>query len=149
MFLTAIHLNGSSPAADFYPVKLFHGPLFQVIRSVEAMGDQGATAILKSTETMAWTSASPWQTDVALIDGALQVLRLWTTEQLKVPSLPTRIGQFISYTNESMPPYIQCVAQCRTIGKLRTVASITLADLNGMPLAQLNEVEMHVTAEAD
>ncbi|MDP9169589.1 MAG: polyketide synthase dehydratase domain-containing protein, partial [Acidobacteriota bacterium] len=148
-YLKPVTVNGDANGKHFYPGRLFHGPAFQIIRHLYEMDGHGASALLQSTESMAWNASGPWRTDVAGMDGALQVIRLWTTENLGGPSLPTSIGQFLSFAGEPAAGLIHCVARCRAVGTLRTLADVTLADTDGRPLAELRDVEMHVTAEAD
>ena len=80
--------NGASPAAssdwqpvdwsgsDLYDSKLFHGPAFAAISAVERIGDTGAEAILTGSQSLGWGQEA-WVSDPAMIDGGLQLARIW------------------------------------------------------------------------
>jgi hypothetical protein len=129
----------------FYDGPLFHGPQFQVIHAIEKMDSEGASAILAGTAAMGWT-AGPWHTDAAAIDGALQVLRLWSVQYLGRPSLPTRIGPCVNY---STPPdgLLRCTLRCRSLGRLGVVSDIQIVAADGSPIVDLHQVEVFVSAE--
>ncbi len=143
------HLDGHSNGKEFYPSQLFHGPEFQIIHHLYEMTNRGASAILTGTDAMGWIPEGPWKTDVAGLDGALQVIRLLTNKELGGPSLPTRIGGYTRLSGEPIEGLMNCIVRCRTVGKLRSISDVTLTSLEGRPLAEMQEVEMHVTAEAE
>jgi NAD(P)-dependent dehydrogenase (short-subunit alcohol dehydrogenase family) len=133
-------------ARTLYAGALFHGPDFQVIHSIQQMDAAGATATLAGTTCKQWQSG-PWQTEAAAIDGALQLVRLWGIENLGRPSLPTCVG---SYVHHAAPPndgLLSCTVRCRSVGTLRTISDVQLADSRGSAVAELHDVEMHILAE--
>ena len=66
---------------DFYgDDTLFHGEAFQVLRSIEGVGEQGARATLVGLKSKGW-SEDFWATDAALIDGCLQLALLLEPQQ--------------------------------------------------------------------
>ena len=71
---------------------LFHGPAFQVIRSVDAVSDAGLMATVDGVIGRNWPD-EPWTTDPAMLDGGLQLALLWTERLLGGPSLPTAVGE--------------------------------------------------------
>ncbi len=133
-------------ARGLYENDLFHGPEFQVIHSIQKIDAQGATATLAGTSGMAWPSG-PWQTEAAALDGALQVARLWGLKNLGSPSLPTRLGRYIHHAPPPEDGLLNCTVECRSIGSLSTLSDVRLADLDGRPIAELRDLEMHVLAE--
>lgn len=63
-----------------YGTWLFHGPLFQRIRSIEAIGPQGARALLlpsSPAECLGGNPSGDWVVDPGLIDAALQLQVIW------------------------------------------------------------------------
>jgi hypothetical protein len=68
--------NGATPLAlaglqryprATYGEELFHGPQFQVIRSVEGVSREGAVALLDGAHACGWRGS--WVTDAAVLDG--------------------------------------------------------------------------------
>jgi hypothetical protein len=134
---------GQSPwqQADFYsPATLFHGSAFQVLRSIEGYSAQGARATLSGTAQAGWP-AEPWETDPAAVDGALQLAILCGLPLLG-PTLPLRIGR-IGYGGSAVHGPIHCALHVRTQTPERVVCDIALADGNGVPIADLVDVEMY------
>ena len=59
---------------EAYGMHLFHGPAFQVIRTLDRYDTQGGSATLATAAEAAW-SGGPWSVDPALMDGGLQIGR--------------------------------------------------------------------------
>lgn len=77
---------------DAYRTWLFHGPLFQGITTVEAIGPAGARATLRHSSPRVCLSNNPlgdWLIDPVVIDSALQMQLLWARLHWDVTSLPT------------------------------------------------------------
>ena len=74
---------------------LFHGPIFQGIVSIEAIGPRGARAILRPSLPRDCLRGGPdgsWLVDPILVDSALQMQVLWARLHWDVTLLPARIG---------------------------------------------------------
>lgn len=69
---------------------LFHGPRFQALDPLEAIGDAGARGRLSDAPTLGWTPAER-RSDPVKLDGALQLAVLVTDQLIQGASLPTRI----------------------------------------------------------
>jgi hypothetical protein len=83
--------------AAAYREWLFHGPLFQAIVSVEAIGPAGARAMLRPSDPGACLGGRPagdWLIDPIVIDSALQMQVLWARLHWDVTLLPASIGAF-------------------------------------------------------
>ena len=70
--------------------------LGRVIRTVEGVSRDGMSAVIAGLNAMGWPQAGH-QTDVAALDGGLQIARLWGYHMASRPSLPTAIGEFRRY----------------------------------------------------
>src|SRR5262249_25321506 len=82
---------------DAYRDLLFHGPLFHGIVSIDAMDEQGASALLAPSRPgpcVAGTDGMRWLLDPVLLDSALQVQVLWARLQWDVTLLPAEIGGY-------------------------------------------------------
>ena len=76
------------PGRELYGHELFHGPYFAAIQAVRQVGETGAAAALLGSHALGWQAGS-WRLDPALIDGALQLARVWGYANLHKPTLPT------------------------------------------------------------
>ena len=125
---------------------LFHGRCFQVIEELSSLEDASATAVLRTTRQMRWPSG-PWKTDAAALDGVLQLIRLWGVRHLGGPSLPTRIGSFVRRGAIASDPVL-CEIRPRTVGALSLVADASILLPDGSVLAEIHDIEMHLTPGA-
>lgn len=83
--------------ADAYHTWLFHGPLFQGITAVEAIGPTGARATLRHSSPLVCLSGEPggdWLIDPVVIDSALQMQLLWARLHWDVTLLPSSVQEY-------------------------------------------------------
>jgi NAD(P)-dependent dehydrogenase (short-subunit alcohol dehydrogenase family)/acyl carrier protein len=131
--------------SEIYKEKLFHGPKFQVIRSLEGVSEEKATCILNGTNEMQWPDA-PWQNDVAALDGGLQLAVLWCKYNINATSLPTAIGTYHRYQNGPISGPIYCELNGKILKNDRTLSDISFFNNEGMLAAKLYDVELHAYA---
>ncbi len=128
--------------ADVYAQMLFHGPDFHVIRSIGGMSKGGMEAELDGVVDAANWPCEGWSTDVAALDGGLQLVVLWTQLVTKKAALPTGIGSFRTFG----PPTggtLSAVLSARKTGAQNTVTDVSLMDASGRVVAELSGVEAH------
>ncbi|MFZ2809530.1 MAG: SDR family oxidoreductase, partial [Desulfosalsimonadaceae bacterium] len=133
--------------SEIYKGMLFHGPEFQVIKSLKGVSDETATAVLGGIEKMSWPDAF-WKYDVAALDGGLQLAILWGIHNLSKKSLPTKIGACYSYRNGPITGPIDCVLTGKSIQNGRTISDISFFDHEGKLAAKLCDVEMHILPDS-
>ncbi len=135
--------DGEPRKADVYGGVLFHGPSFQVLRSV-AHTEDGVVAEVVGTNMLDWP-ADKRRLDVALLDGALQAALLWSEVALGGASLPTSIGAIDVYgdINDVQGP-LRCVLHGTTAGKTRGVSEIVISAADGAIVASLGGVQTHL-----
>ena len=129
--------------SEIYNGMLFHGPEFQVIKSLKGVSDKTATAVLGGIERMAWPDYS-WKYDIAALDGGLQLAILWGIHNFNQKSLPTKIGACYTYHDAPITGPIDCVLSGKSIQNGRTVSDISFFDQKGRLAAKLCDVEMHM-----
>jgi len=98
--LEAGGLNAVS-VEEAYRDWLFHGPLFQGIASIEAIGPEGARAILRPSSPRACLRGEPsgeWLIDPILVDSAMQMQVIWARLHWDVTLLPARIAEYRLYS---------------------------------------------------
>jgi hypothetical protein len=130
---------------QIYTDKLFHGPGFQVIKSLEGVSDNAATALLNGVGLMKWPGEL-WKTDAAAIDGGLQLAILWGLNQVGKKSLPTRIGSFYRFKDAPTSGPVYCELHGKIIDSNRSVSDILFFDDNREIIAHMQGVEMHMLA---
>ena len=119
---------------------LFHGPRFQVIESVQGISRDGIVGTLSGTQKSAWPNEA-WRSDVAAMDGGLQLALLWSRHVLGGAVLPMATGEYRSYRDGLTEGPMQCVVHGRKIHDQRTVCDISFSDASGQMVAQLIGVE--------
>jgi len=129
--------------APVYGDVLFHTDAFQVIQNLDGVGDHGISGVLDGVEKAEWSWES-WNTDVAALDGGLQLLVLWARERTGGASLPMSIGKTMLHA--AVPPTgsVRCVAHCRPSGKTRSFADVSFYDEAGERFTELRDVELIV-----
>jgi Polyketide synthase modules and related proteins len=120
---------------------LFHGPAFQVIRSVDGIADGGLTATLDGVTARGWPGS--WQLDPALLDGGLQAAVLWAQRKLGAGSLPTAIASLHIYHPGPVAGTIRCVLAGREASHERAVSDAMFLASNGSVVAELRGIEVH------
>jgi NAD(P)-dependent dehydrogenase (short-subunit alcohol dehydrogenase family) len=138
-------LPGAAPpnlrAADLYRDVLFHGPAFQAIRTLEALGAAGAAADVAGVAELGWPGA--YHTDAAALDAGLQLAIVWGHHHCGGHWLPTRIAGFVPYAEGPLRAPLRCVLTGREATPLRTLSDVALVTAAGRVVAELRGVEMH------
>jgi acyl transferase domain-containing protein len=124
---------------------LFHGDAFRVIRSVEGVSPAGIAGTIVGTEAMGWPGG-PWETDPALLDGGLQLLRLHGYHVLGAPTLPTRIDLVRVYRHQENGAPTRCLVHGRSAGRHRIVSDLALVAADGRLVCELRGLEVHALA---
>jgi NAD(P)-dependent dehydrogenase (short-subunit alcohol dehydrogenase family) len=76
---------------DIYENWLFHGPLFQGISTVDAMGSNGITGTLRvkgAAECLQDAGGHEWVVGPMLLDSAMQLAGVWARHYLDITVLP-------------------------------------------------------------
>lgn len=121
---------------------LFHGPAFQVIEALEGLGEQGIKGQVHGLESRQW--GQPWSTDLAMLDGGLQLAVLWAREKLGGRSLPMKIGAYQASQDAVARGPVSCTVQARPLGKNRVGCDLAFTDAQGQVFAALQGAEIQV-----
>ena len=130
-------------SSEIYNDLLFHGPKFQVIRSLIGVSEKAALATLAGTNEMGWTG-DLWNTDVAALDGGLQLALLWGAHTMGKPSLPTKIGSFTRYHTGLVKGPIRCELYGEILESDKTISDILFFNEKKKLIAEMKGVEMHM-----
>jgi hypothetical protein len=126
--------------APIYGDVLFHTDQFQVIQSLHGVGEAGISATLDGVDKARWRGEH-WSTDVAALDGGLQLLLLWARDHMGGAALPTSIGQMLVHVETPPKGAIHCVARCSPSGRSRGVADVCFEDEAGVLFTEFKDVE--------
>lgn len=77
---------------DVYGKILFHGPLFQGITGLRALGKDGVSGDLKASsplKCLSFAGEDRWVVDPILFDSAMQLAGVWARRHLDITVLPT------------------------------------------------------------
>jgi NAD(P)-dependent dehydrogenase (short-subunit alcohol dehydrogenase family) len=127
--------------APIYGDVLFHKDEFQVIKALNGVGNEGISGTLKGVDKAKWGWEN-WNTDVAALDGGLQLLLLWARDAMGGAALPMGIGEIRMSANTPPVGHIECTAQCRTASKSRGVADVSFHDEEGTLFTEFKNVEL-------
>jgi hypothetical protein len=140
---TRPHAAGGAGAArtDLYGGgRLFHGPRFQVLETVEALSADEGRATVRGTLAAGWSDA-PWRSDPAALDGALQLAILANLEAGMGPTLPLRVGEVVIHGPAREGP-IRCVTRALDRSEERATFDAWLVGGDGAAVAELRGVQL-------
>jgi hypothetical protein len=127
--------------APIYGDVLFHTDKFQVIDTLKGMSQSGIAGTLNGVEKAKWNWET-WNTDVAAMDGGLQMLLLWARDQMDGAALPMGIGEIRLSPDLPSAGKITCTAECRASSKNKGVADVSFHNEDGIRFAEFKDVEL-------
>jgi hypothetical protein len=120
---------------------LFHGPHFQVLRSLSSLSEHGGSAELTGTAEAGW-GPGPWLTDPAALDGGMQLALLWALRHRQRNSLPTRLEALVLH-GEPATGLLHCDLKVRQAGRHEVLADLVFREAaGGRPVAELRGLTM-------
>jgi hypothetical protein len=131
-----------------YQDVLFHRGPFAAIRSLGLVAETGATGEVVGLRDLGWADGQ-WLTDVAMMDGGVQVAALWGTHLLGALPLPTQIGSFALYSADGPIPAgsrVRCFVRGRRMGQHRVLADLAFVDGRGKTLGLMRGLDFHMPA---
>jgi len=101
----AIELHEAQPfglsVGEAYRQHLFHGPLWQGIEAIQAIGRDGIVGQLKPSRPEGFIQGvcgrHDWLVDPLVIDSGLQLVGLWARRRFDIMPLPSRIKKYVQY----------------------------------------------------
>jgi NAD(P)-dependent dehydrogenase (short-subunit alcohol dehydrogenase family) len=134
-------------SSQIYGDRLFHGPSFQVIGQLQSYNAECAVGMLQGKSDITQNEGSSLHTFPSLLDGGLQLARLWGYEIYGQPSLPMSIGNsYVASRQVDLEP-IRCEILVKQQNSQKFVVDINWINQHDRCLAQLQQVEMYVIKE--
>jgi hypothetical protein len=130
---------------------LFHRGPFAAIRSLGFVSDTGASGEVVGLHDLGWVDRD-WLTDVAMMDGGVQIAVLWGAHVLGALPLPTRIGSFHLQSADGPLPAgarVRCFLRGRRVGQHRAVADVAYVDGRAAVIGFLQDVDLHMPAGSE
>jgi acyl transferase domain-containing protein/acyl carrier protein len=127
--------------ATIYGDVLFHGREFQVIEQLDGVGEGGIAGTLKGVHEAGW-KWDTWQTDVAALDGGLQLVVLWARDHVGGAMLPMSIGELRIADQPLSRGPVRVVASCRKTGASQASADVLFLDQAGTRLSELRNAQL-------
>ncbi len=130
---------------DAYRQWLFHGPLFQGIREVEAIGTNGVIAVLATSSPEGYIDSpvqGSWLIDPLIVDSGLQLLILWARTYRDMTPLPSQFARYnrISPIQEQQ---VRCEVHIRPeTSKYLIHADIAFLNQQGQLLGLLEDMQV-------
>jgi NAD(P)-dependent dehydrogenase (short-subunit alcohol dehydrogenase family) len=133
--------------AEAYSEVLFHRGPFAAIQSLGIITESGATGEVLGLRALGWPGAN-WRTDVAALDGGIQVAALWGRSILGRLPLPTRMRAFHLYKGGSLDSTVRCLVRGRRVGRYSTIADVAYvqgaAATSTSVVAYIQDLELHL-----
>ena len=91
-------------AAAVYRDVLFHTGRFRLMTTIDAFGETGVDAVVRSSTPQDWTGVEgQWLLDPGLIDVAAQLAFTWVRKARATSALPARFGRLVRYGKAPLP----------------------------------------------
>ncbi len=136
--------------SDIYQKFLFHGKDLRGIQQIEGCSADGIAASVQAAPTpSAWMShplRQHWLTDPLMLDGAFQLLIVWSFVNDQCGSLPSTVGQYRQFVSKFPVDGGRIAAQIVRHERHRAVADIEFYDRNGGLLARIEGYECALDA---
>ncbi len=126
-----------------YNEKLFHGKHFQVIKELNEFSSTGCSGTLKSGVKLT-ESTNLWRSDMALLDGGLQLALLWMLKNNSKDSLPVSFDSFTLYKNPAEKTEVYCDLQIVKNDMMGAICNIIYINTKEEVLAEIKGLQIIV-----
>jgi acyl transferase domain-containing protein/acyl carrier protein len=129
------------PAEMYRKGTLFHGPAMQGLEQIDGCGEPGITGQVRSAPAPASWLRQPlrqhWLSDPLIIDGAFQLMVLWSQEQRGAACLPCHARRYRQYRRSFPAGGVRVVAAIDRATDLHALADIDFLDAEGKLVARI------------
>ncbi|HSI84631.1 MAG TPA: polyketide synthase dehydratase domain-containing protein, partial [Candidatus Methylacidiphilales bacterium] len=127
---------------------LFHGPDFQAIESIHGLGPRGISGSVRpSPDPTAWMTSPAsqhWHADPLLLEGSVQLLMLWSIENLQAPCLPSRYGAVRVYRPPQEQAAYATEIMIRAYDRTHIACDVYFSDSTGRPIMTVEDMDCSV-----
>lgn len=127
---------------EFYDGELlFHGPLFQAVRTARGVSEHGAEATVAGLRALGWPGQH-WPLDPAAVDGALQLALVWARHVGGAATLPMAVAECRVHRLGPVDGTVRCVVRGRKAHGTGARCDAALIDADGSVRLELLGVEL-------
>ena len=119
---------------------LFHGPMFQAIRTAR-ISAAGAAGDVAGSRALGWAGSS-WRVDPAAVDGGLQLAVLWARRAGAGRTLPMAVRECRVYREGSVPDSVRCIVRAGSASDSGAECDVALLDADGQARVELLGVHL-------
>jgi len=119
---------------------LFHGPMFQAIRTAR-ISAAGAAGDVAGSRALGWAGSS-WRVDPAMVDGGLQLAVLWAQRAGADRTLPMAVRECRVYREGGVPDAVRCVVRAGSASDSGAECDVALVDADGQARVELLGVHL-------
>jgi NAD(P)-dependent dehydrogenase (short-subunit alcohol dehydrogenase family) len=135
---------------DAYREVLFHGPDLQCIEQVEGRDAWGVAGRVRAAPAPSAWLRQPlrqrWLADPLALDGAFQLMILWSFEQHGAAGLPCLVARYRQHRRSFPAGGARVVAQVTRSGDLSATADLEFLDAEGALIARMEGYECALDA---
>jgi NAD(P)-dependent dehydrogenase (short-subunit alcohol dehydrogenase family) len=130
---------------EAYSQYLFHGPQLMGIDRIEGIADSGIVGICRTAPHPNTWLRSPlrnhWLADPLVLDGAFQLMILWSFEHHGIGCLPCAVGRYRQYRRSFADRGIRVVVHVKNVAGALIRADIDFVDESGFLVARMFDHE--------
>ena len=135
---------------EIYRDVLFHGPDLQGIVAIAGCGEPGIIATVSAapapSEWVVHPLRNQWLTDPLALDGAFQMMILWSVERTGSGSLPTFVGRYRQFRRAFPAEGVRVVARVTEATSHKARADVDFLDDRGRIVARIEDYECVIDA---
>ena len=129
-------------AHSAYRDLLFHGPAYQVVKSLTGLDAGGVIATVQPSPQGSFgtpDSTEGWLFDPGLLDAAAQLAWVWSAQMRGAPALPNAIGRLVRLGTGAARTMVLRLRP--GIAAPQVLADVVIADAQGAPLFLIEALE--------
>lgn len=126
-------------AAEAYRRVLFHGPAYQVVKTLTGLDERGVLARVSPSRTGDFGAGDGWLFDPGLLDAAAQLAWVWSNAHRGAPALPNAIGRATRLAAGAA--HSMALRLRPGLSAPQVLADVAIADADGTPLVLIEGLE--------
>lgn len=132
---------GPSPlsASEAYRRVLFHGPAYQVVKTLTGLDERGVLARVSPSRRGDFGAGDGWLFDPGLLDAAAQLAWVWSNAVRGAPALPNAIGR--AHRLAPGAAHTMALRLRPGLAAPQVLADVAIADAEGTPLVLIEGLE--------
>jgi hypothetical protein len=142
-----------TPAEVYQQGLLFHGPQLHALAQIEGCDASGMVASLHSAPAPAMWMRQPmrphWLADPLVLDGAMQMVILWTRHQRGAPSLPVHIRRYRQWRRAFPSEGVRALVAVERSTDRLALCNVDFVDPEGRLIARLEGYEAVIDPALD